>query len=563
MLTLVNSTQRIQLDAETVVRVMRHQPWSCVGDDAVATRLVVCEEEKVTETVLFLEQVILSLPDAYVREHRHRIRHVNGDVWDYRRDNLRVEALQPSKLSGVTPTLHAHTWFVLIRGSKASLKRNLRHTVVGMCASEIEADYYSHRARDISRGQVEKKARKVTAVQKPMMSVERNEQLDRQLECWQQGHAHTRPDPHRVRTPIRCIRRNALGIAMVRIGEVSELHSVSTFALVDDDAYAFVNEHVIPWQLVCGVAFHPSFSLASLVFHRGKVVTIRETAFGSTYVHCNGDVFDFRLANLALRISFQPASVEMRHRFLSDRDHHYVRIRDDGCIEAAKSPHPTLTSGPYPREVREWVAQQAARHFYGASPPAISGSCIACGNSPAPQPAGWIWCNARGLFIGRHHDVSERPPPLPRDLFGVRAITIDSQLRFQAFYEDANQEHDLGIYETAWLAAWTHDAAVLADAAYLAHAPPIAIHGVPRPVGYVYCAHIQRSVYDTVWFAHIFALDQHIHDLESACCSIRKPRSKSSKKKTTKESSHLKPLPLPKRVIQVIEDDDSDDELDQ
>jgi hypothetical protein len=310
---------------------------------------------------------------------------------------------------------------------------------------------------------------------------------------------------------------------------------------------------------VCGTAFHACASLAHMVCNPHATAAQSKKITGADYVHCNGDALDFRRANLALRASFQPASVQVRHHFLLNKAHHYVRILEDGHISASKGEHLVCTSGPYPRDICDWAAQQTARQLYGASPPVVSGSsCTTCGVQPT-QPAGWVWRNARGLFVGLHYDVAERPPPhmVPRALLGVRATVdpIDLHPRFQAFYTDADaRECDLGTYETAWLAAWTHDAAVLQDTVYLARAPPVAINGVPRPIGHVYCTHTQRSVADTAWIARMLALD----NATTATPPTANPKQK-TKLKVTPKAARVKPPPAlvqRRRVIKIVDEED-------
>jgi len=507
---LVNSTQQVLVDAEVFVRVMRLQPWSRICD-CVATQLV--ERGDARTPVVFLEQVILSLPDEFVRERLYYVRHLNGDVWDYRRENLRLEALQASGFMGVEATLHTRAWLVKLKGCKSRLPlsavgvvgRQQRHQrllqpIAAVAASEIEAAFVYNLARQAVQvpHQPKKKGAGLNVVRRPQaLSLEQEQDLRRQITCWANSHSHT--SATLLQQQQRSIRRNAQGVAIVQI----DTHSL----LVDDDAYAAVNERVVPWEWVCCTVFHPRVSLAGMVYNPAA-----PGVAGTMFVHCNGDALDFRRANLALQASFQPAPPAMRHLFLSDRAHHYVRIVDEGprglFVEAAKGETCAhSSSGPYPRDIVEWAAHQTARHLYGASPPVISGARF--GWQPI-QPVGWVWHSARGLFVGRHYDVAEQPPPphnrQPLLLLGV-APSEDGTNRFRASYGDGADARDLGTYETPWLAAWTHDAAVLHDAAHLARCPPVAINGVPRPVGHLYCPHSQRSVIDTLWLSHIFVLD--------------------------------------------------------
>jgi hypothetical protein len=143
---------------------------------------------------------------------------------------------------------------------------------------------------------------------------------------------------------------------------------------------------------------------------------------------------------------------------------------------------------------------QVGRELYGANSPVIVDGKGRETTMP-PQPMGWIWQAAQGgLFVGCHYDVAEHTVQRSATWLGVEQITIDDGSdRFVASYGKEEHMHELGMYDTPWLAAWTHDAAVLRDVEYLARCPPMALNGVPRPVGFVYCPHNQRTVLDTCY----------------------------------------------------------------
>jgi hypothetical protein len=397
MLALANSPLSVLVDANAHVRIMKFPHWSRVGD-CIATHLIPPEtipqrrrvgpaaaiaqqeedekdqkeeedddDDDTTTSLLFLEQVVLSLSEAFVRERRYYVRHLNGNVWDYCRDNLRLEAIQPSAFAGVSPTLHSHMWFVTLAGCKNTSKKpgtiDTLSPLVAVCQTELEAAFVYNQARGKSGHSHASKASKTGKAGKwPALNVvqkfKQDAETQRQLACWSEGHAHT------VQVTGSALPRNAQGVAFLRVYQPDgqEAH-----LLVDDDAHARLTDSVRDWPWLCGALYHPRKSLEALALNPAA-----PHIAGTAIVHCNGDPHDFRRANLILADSYRPATAAMRQSWLFDRHNHYVRLSEDGQhVTAAKGAHLTHHSGPYPPHVTLWAAHQVR----GKTPCALASAC--------------------------------------------------------------------------------------------------------------------------------------------------------------------------------------------